>query len=133
MQIAGRSSLESNINVTPLVDVCLVLLIIFMVVTPMMVSGPVSLPETAHSLPTGAEKQIEVTVKADGSVYVDTLVLRREELTAALERLQREHPQRKVAVRGDKRVQYGEVADVLDACRAAGFEDVSLISLKRSS
>ena len=131
MQLAGRSSLESSINVTPLVDVCLVLLIIFMVVTPMIVSGTVVLPETAHSLPMGAEKQIEVTVKADGSVYVDSLVLRREELTGALERLQREYPQRKIAVRGDKRVQYGEVADVLDACRAAGFEDVSLISLKK--
>jgi biopolymer transport protein TolR len=132
MQIAGRTSLESNINVTPLVDVCLVLLIIFMVVTPMIVSGNVMLPETAHSSPAGAEKQIEVTVKADGSVYVDTLVMRREEVPGALERLQREFPQRKVAVRGDKRVQYGDVADVLDACRAAGFEDVSLISLKKS-
>ena len=131
MQVSRRSSLESSINVTPLVDVCLVLLIIFMVVTPMIVSGNVMLPETAHSSPAGAEKQIEVTVKADGTVYIGALVLRREEIAGVLERMQRETPQRKVAVRGDRRVQYGEVADVLDACRAAGFEDVSLISLKK--
>jgi biopolymer transport protein ExbD len=131
MQIARGAHLEANINVTPLVDVCLVLLIIFMVVTPMLVNGTVELPETTNNTPRAEEKQIDITVKSDGSVYLDTLVVRSDEAASALQRMHAEHPERRIAVRGDKRVQYGSVVDVLDACRRAGYEDVSLVSLKR--
>src|SRR5713101_8201350 len=85
----AHAPLQADINVTPLVDVCLVLLIIFMVVTPIIVHGvPVELPDTKHAAAVGeAARQLPVTVKEDGTVYVDGIVLRREQVAGELERL----------------------------------------------
>jgi len=122
--------LNSEINVTPLVDVCLVLLIIFMVVTPMLQKGvPVNLPTTDMPEKTpDTEKQLQISVKADNTVYVGPLVIRKEEVKAALEEIQSRTPDREIAVKGDKLVKYGEVMDVLKACRDVGFNDVGLIA-----
>jgi biopolymer transport protein ExbD len=76
-------------------------------------------------------QQLAITVKDDGSVYLGTLALRKEQISSELQRLHAESPNRPVAVRGDKSVAYGEVAAVLDACRDAGFNDVRLITTKR--
>ncbi|HVR41101.1 MAG TPA: biopolymer transporter ExbD [Thermoanaerobaculia bacterium] len=131
MRAIRSSPLQSEINVTPLVDVCLVLLIIFMVVTPVLVTGmPIQLPETRTGDP-AAKAPIAISVKEDGSVYIDTLVIRRDELEGELRARRARGVIAPVAVRADKRVPYGEVVDVLDACRAAGFEDVALMSVKR--
>lgn len=129
MRPATRA-LQSEINVTPLVDVCLVLLIIFMVLTPAMITGStVQLPETKHSTESG-EAPLSITVFADGKVLIGTSVIREDEVAAELDRLRsRPHPVA-VAVKGDKRVSYGAVMAVLDACRRAGWEDVKLVSLK---
>jgi biopolymer transport protein TolR len=133
MLLRSQSALQSDINVTPLVDVCLVLLIIFMVVTPLVVTGvPISLPVTRHAQSfSESTRQLPVTVKDDGTVYVGPVVVRREQVAPELERLHREAPDRPVAVRGDARVAYGEVIRVLDACRAAGFSEVRLVSQQR--
>lgn len=129
MRAARFVPLQSEINVTPLVDVCLVLLIIFMVVLPSMVNGiPVQLPESSVRSPIET-RVFPITVKADGTVYVDTLVVRSDEVPAALQRLRATAASRPVVVRGDKRVAYGEVAAVLGACRAAGWEDVKLATV----
>jgi biopolymer transport protein ExbD len=130
MHAQRNDSFESSINVTPLVDVCLVLLIIFMVVIPVMVTGvPVQLPKTKSAGPVSdANRQLPITVKDDGTVFLDATVVRREQVRSELERLHAQSPQRPVAVRGDKRVPYGQVVDVLDACRSAGYENVGLIS-----
>jgi biopolymer transport protein TolR len=130
MHAQPNASYESNINVTPLVDVCLVLLIIFMVVIPAMITGvPVQLPKTKTAGPvTDSNRQLPITVKDDGTVFLDSLVVRREQVRSELERLHAQSPQRPVAVRGDKRVPYGEVVNVLDACRSVGYENVGLIS-----
>jgi biopolymer transport protein TolR len=131
MHVRSHSALQSDINVTPLVDVCLVLLIIFMVVLPTIVVGmPVKLPAATTASSTALE-QLFVTVKDDGSVYVGTTVLRKEQVASELQRLHAQSPNRPVGVRGDERVAYGEVAGVLDSCRAAGFSDVRLITTKR--
>lgn len=131
MRVASHSSLESSINVTPLVDVCLVLLIIFMVVMPTIINGvPVKLPVTAHGDERGP-RQLEITVKDDGTVYLGTEVIRKDEVASELQRLHAKSPNRNVAVRGDKAVAYGEVVAVLDACRAAGYDDVRLITQRR--
>jgi biopolymer transport protein ExbD len=132
MRAARSASLQSDINVTPLVDVCLVLLIIFMVVLPTMVNGiPVQLP--AASIHTPIETRVfPITVKDDGTVYLDTLIVRKEEVPAALERLRGTNASRPIVVRGDKRVAYGEVATVLGACRKAGWEDVKLATVVES-
>jgi biopolymer transport protein TolR len=132
MHIRSHSTLESNINVTPLVDVCLVLLIIFMVVVPELVNGVnVNLPVVKGEPVPDAQRQLAVTVKDDGTVYVGSLVVRGEQVASEIERIHSESPQRAVAVRGDKRVAYGEVVKVLDACRTAGYNDVRLISQQR--
>ena len=127
MHIRSNTSLESNINVTPLVDVCLVLLIIFMIVMPTLVNGiPVKLP-MARGERVG-QGQINITVKEDGTVFIGPVVVRREQVASELRRLHGQQPDRRVAVRGDQRVSYGEVASVLEACRDAGFDDVGLIT-----
>jgi len=122
--------LASDINVTPLVDVCLVLLIIFMVVTPMLQKGvPVNLPTTENPEQTpDTEKQLQISVKADNSVYVGPLVIRKEEVKTALEEIYSRTPDREIAVKGDRLVKYGEIMDVLRACRDIGFNNVGLIT-----
>ncbi len=130
MKILRASTLQADINVTPLVDVCLVLLIIFMVVTPMIVTGvPVNLPQVRSATSAGdATRQLPISVNADGTLYVDAIVIRPEQLAGVLRTRHDEHPERPIAVRGDKEVKYGSVMTVLSACRTAGFNDVALIA-----
>lgn len=130
MRATTSRSLNSDINVTPLVDVCLVLLIIFMVVLPSMVNGvDVSLPRTS-SVASVDERVLPITVKADGSVYIGSLVIRRDEVRSSLQRLHATEASRPIAVRADKRVQYGEVVTVLAECREAGWQDVTLVGMR---
>jgi biopolymer transport protein TolR len=131
----SRAQLTSDINVTPLVDVCLVLLIIFMVVTPMLSKGvPVNLPVTEDPEKTpDTEKQLQIAVKADGSIYLGSTVLRKEQVQAELESIHQKTPDREIAVKGDKLVKYGSVLDVLKACREVGFNNVGLIAQPKKS
>ncbi|MGN6183263.1 MAG: ExbD/TolR family protein [Thermoanaerobaculia bacterium] len=126
----SAAGLNSDINVTPLVDVCLVLLIIFMVVTPMLQKGvPVNLPVTEDPEKTpDTEKQLQISVKADGIVYIGPNAVRKEEVESQLKDIQSRTPDREVAVKGDRLVKYGDVLDVLKACRDVGFNDVGLVA-----
>ena len=131
----SHAALTSDINVTPLVDVCLVLLIIFMVVTPMLQKGvPVNLPVTEEPEKTpDTEKQLQISVKADGSVYVGPNVVRKDEVQRTLEDLHQKDSSREIAVKGDRLVKYGDVLDVLKACREVGFNDVGLVTQPRKA
>lgn len=130
MHAPRTNALTAEINVTPLVDVCLVLLIIFMVALPLIVNGvPVRLPETSHNNPAG-ERLLTVTVKDDGTVYLGDDIVRRDEIDSALQRLRETEAARPIGVRADKSVAYGEVVSVLDACRKAGWHDVTLIAAR---
>jgi biopolymer transport protein TolR len=131
----AAAPLNANINVTPLVDVCLVLLIIFMVVTPMLQKGvPVNLPVTEQPEKTpDTDKQLQISVKADGSVYLGPNVVRKDQVESALKEIQERTPDREIAVKGDKLVKYGDVLDVLRACREVGFNDVGLIAQPKKS
>ena len=122
--------MNSEINVTPLVDVCLVLLIIFMVVTPMLQKGvPVNIPVTEEPEKTpDTDKQLQISVKADGTVYLGSTVVRREQVQSELEAIHQRTPDREIAVKGDKVVKYGAVLGVLKACREVGFNNVGLIA-----
>jgi biopolymer transport protein TolR len=126
----AHAPLNADINVTPLVDVCLVLLIIFMVVTPMLQKGvPVNLPVTEDPEKTpDTEKQLQISVKADGTVYVGPTAVRKEQVQSTLEEIHTRTPDREVAVKGDRLVKYGDVLDVLKSCREVGFNDVGLIA-----
>ncbi len=129
------ASLTSDINVTPLVDVCLVLLIIFMVVTPMLQKGvPVNLPVTEEPEKTpDTEKQLQISVKADGTVYLGSLPVLKQQMQAELEKIHERTPDREIAVKGDKLVKYGAVLDALKACREVGFNNVGLIAQPKKS
>jgi biopolymer transport protein TolR len=131
----SHAALNSDINVTPLVDVCLVLLIIFMVVTPMLQKGvPVNLPVTEDPEKTpDTEKQLQISVKSDGSVYLGPNVVRKEQVQSSLEEIFQRTPDREIAVKGDRAVMYGDVLDVLKACREVGFNDVGLIAQPKKS
>ena len=126
----SHAPLNADINVTPLVDVCLVLLIIFMVVTPMLQKGvPVNLPVTdAPEKTPDSEKQLQISIKDDGSVYVGPNVVRKDQVESLLKEIHERTPDREVAVKGDRLVKYGDVVDVLKACREVGFNDVGLIA-----
>jgi biopolymer transport protein TolR len=131
----SHAKMTSDINVTPLVDVCLVLLIIFMVVTPMLQKGvPVNLPVTDQPETTpDTEKQLQISLKSDGSVYLGPNVVRKDQVETALKEIHEKTPDREIAVKGDKQVKYGDVLDVLKACREVGFNDVGLISQPKKS
>jgi biopolymer transport protein TolR len=130
-----KAGLNADINVTPLVDVCLVLLIIFMVVTPMLQKGvPVNIPVTEDPEKTpDTDKQLQISVKADGSVYLGSTVVRKEQVQSELETIHQRTPDREIAVKGDKQVKYGAVLDVLKACREVGFNNVGLIAQPKKS
>lgn len=130
MNVSEKTAVRSEINVTPLVDVCLVLLIIFMVVTPMLQKGvDVALPETAdpEQMPEN-EKQLEVSVKADGNVFIGQNWIPEENLPAMLEEIHSNNPDREVVVKGDKRLKYKEVRRVMRLLNEAGFTRVGLIT-----
>ena len=126
----AATELVANINVTPLVDVCLVLLIIFMVVTP-LIKSPVALPEsrtaTNHPEQSG---QLSIIVNDDGTLFVGSVAIRREQLQSELRGLFERRPEAEVIVRADRRVRYGAVLEVLGQCRDAGFRDVGIITAK---
>jgi biopolymer transport protein TolR len=127
--------MNSEINVTPLVDVCLVLLIIFMVVTPMLQKGvPVNLPITSDPEKTpDTEKQLQISVKSDGTVYLGPLPVRKEQVQSELETIHGKTPDREIAVKGDRLVKYGDILDVLRSCREVGFNNVGLIAQSKKA
>ncbi|MDU8925839.1 protein TolR [Alisedimentitalea sp. MJ-SS2] len=126
----GRAQPMSEINVTPFVDVMLVLLIIFMVAAPLMTVGvPVELPKTAaNALPAEAEEPLTVTVTADGKVLVQTSEVPREELLGKLRAIAAERASDRVFLRADGAVPYAEVVQVMGALNRGGFSNIGLVT-----
>ena len=127
-EVLAPPEVQSNINVTPLVDVCLVLLIIFMVVTPMLQKGvDVALPETGEpaKMPE-TQKQLTISIKSDGSVYVKDNWVPDDQLPAALKQIHDENPDKTVVVKGDQRLKYKQVRKLMQVINEAGFGRVGL-------
>ncbi len=123
---------RSQINVTPLVDVCLVLLIIFMVVTPMLQKGvDVALPEThqPEKMPENS-KQLTISVKQDGSVFVNQNWIPDDQLAAQLKSIHEQTPDKSVVLKGDRRLKYKKVREVMKLVNEAGFSHVGLVTEK---
>ena len=130
---SGENSVKSDINVTPLVDVCLVLLIIFMVVTPMLQKGvDVALPETSRpeKMPEGA-KQVTVAIKADGSVAVSGKWVPQENLAHFFKDLHSQSPEKNIVIKGDRRLKYREIRKLMELVNDAGFAGVGLVAEKK--
>jgi len=120
----------AEINVTPFVDVMLVLLIIFMVAAPLMTVGvPIELPKTAaKALATDQEEPLTVTITAEGVVMIQKTEAAREELVAKLRAIAAERDSAKVYLRADGAVPYETVVQVMGALNAGGFEDIGLVT-----
>ncbi len=125
----GRYRPLSEINVTPMVDVMLVLLIIFMVTAPLMTSGvDVDLPKTdAKPLNQDAEP-ITVTINAKGQIYLGDSEVVLPELVAKLRAMARSNAERRIFVRGDKAINYGLVVQVMGTITEGGFTKVALLA-----
>ena len=129
----GGEGVRSDINVTPLVDVCLVLLIIFMVVTPLLQTGvDVALPSTTkpEKIPESA-KQLSVAIKNNGDVFIGKDYVPLGDLEAKLKEIHTSNPEKDIALKADKRLKYKEVRKVLQVINEAGFSGVGLITQKR--
>ncbi|WP_299164926.1 protein TolR [uncultured Tateyamaria sp.] len=126
----ARTRPMSEINVTPFVDVMLVLLIIFMVAAPLLTVGvPVELPKTAAgALPKDQEEPLTVTVTAAGAVQIQTTDVARDELVARLRGIAAERDSDRVFLRADGAVPYSAVMEVMGALNAGGFSNIGLVT-----
>ncbi|NBB97833.1 MAG: protein TolR [Alphaproteobacteria bacterium] len=126
----GRAGRMSEINVTPFVDVMLVLLIIFMVAAPMLTVGvPVELPRTsAGALPAEQEEPLSVTLTADGQVMLMNSEIGADDLIPRLRAVASERSNRKVFLRADGSIPYERVVQVMGALNAGGFNDIGLVT-----
>lgn len=119
----------SEINVTPLVDVMLVLLVIFMVTAPLMTVGvPVDLPKTQAAKMNDQVEPLTVSIDAAGQVFLQETPLDLGLLVERLIAITGHNPEAKIFVRGDKGLNYGRIMEVMGAIAAAGFHKVSLIA-----
>ena len=121
---------KGDINVTPLVDVCLVLLIIFMVVTPMLQQGvDVLLPEGAHAeKKPGKEGDLIISIKQDGTVFVGQDWIPDRNLVTYLRAEHQKDPNRNVMLKADKRINYGKVRMVMKAANEADFTGIAILT-----
>ncbi len=120
----------SEINITPFVDVMLVLLIIFMVAAPLLTVGvPVELPKTAAtSLPSDNEEPLTVTIDASGVVMIQTTEVDRSDLVNRLRAIATERADDRVYLRADGSVPYETVAQIMGALNAGGFSSIGLVT-----
>jgi len=130
----GRGEVSSEINVTPMADVMLVLLIIFMVVTPMLQKGvSVEMAKTNNPIDmqeADKEDSILVAVSRDGHYYLNQDKINVDELTARVSDLLKDRLDKMIFVKGDYRAKYGDVVKVVDDLRAAGVDKIGLLTEK---
>jgi biopolymer transport protein TolR len=128
----GKDSLKADINVTPLVDVMLVLLIIMMLIAPMLGGVTVQMPEAAY---TGekpdTQQQTTVSIDARGGFYVNSLPVPPGNLIPQVQRVLEEKKEKVVYLKGDKDAKYSAVMDVMDALRKAQIENIALITERK--
>ena len=125
----GRYRPLSEINVTPLVDVMLVLLIIFMVTAPLMTSGvSVDLPKTTAQPLNSDSEPVTVSIKADGTIFLQDQAVDLGDLVAKLQGIAQNNPERRIFVRGDKDLAYGRIMEVMGTITQGGFTKVALLA-----
>jgi biopolymer transport protein TolR len=135
MDVGGaKGGIKSDINVTPLVDVMLVLLIIMMIVAPLLQKGaPVRLPTAANSVDKPeTQGQTVVAVTAQGDYYVDGLPIPEADLQRRVTEILEDKNEKVVLIKADEDAPYGRVMEAMDELRAAGIEDMGLITERRA-
>lgn len=125
----NRRDKMSDINVTPFVDVMLVLLIIFMVTAPLLTVGvEVDLPKTKAGAVTGQDEPLAVTIDNEGRIFVQDTEVELDAMTSRLQAVSDNNPDVRIFVRGDAGVDYGRVMQVMGSLNAAGFQRLALIT-----
>jgi biopolymer transport protein TolR len=124
----------SEINVTPMVDVMLVLLVIFMVTAPLLTVGvPVDLPKTSAAPITGQDEPLVISVNAQGDAFIQNTPVPLENLAARLQAITENKPDTRIFVRGDKAINYGRIMEVMGIINQAGFRKVALVAEQPST
>ena len=127
----SNEELKAEINVTPLVDVVLVLLIIFMVVTPLLKQEvPIELPLATNSRGAEDPAQLTVSLAADGRALLDGVEVPAGEIVARLSAIYAARPDKTIFLEADRNLPHGRVVDLMDDCRAAGIERIGVITKK---
>ena len=133
----GSSSAKSEPNVVPLCDILLVLLIIFMVITPMVQKGAnVKLPETMnYQEQPEPGKMTEVTLKQDGTIYLDNKLIEESDLVGKIEAILEDSPdaESKILLKADVNIEYGRVVDIMNLIKNAQIEVVGLVTEQGTS
>lgn len=129
-----RRALNAEINVTPFVDVMLVLLIVFMITAPLLTTGvDVALPKTkAETLPAASQQPLTVTVTADGTIYVMQEAVEPDALIAKLEAVARTGYDERIYLRGDGALGWESGVDVMARIQAAGFRNIAIVTDPKS-
>lgn len=131
---SSENDVKSDINVTPLVDVCLVMLIIFMVVTLLRAGADVTLPQTnlPPKMPEGA-KQKTISMTARAEVVIDGVWIPDQNLAAYFKDLHTQSPEKTLVIKGDKSLKYKDVRKIMEIVNDAGFGGVGLVTDKRET
>jgi len=130
----GRYRPLAEINVTPLVDVMLVLLIIFMVTAPLMTSGvPVDLPKTSAQPLNSDAEPLTVSINAESKIFLQDQEVQLDELVAKLQASAQNNADRRIFVRGDKGITYGRIMEVMGTITQGGFTKVALLAEQPST
>jgi biopolymer transport protein TolR len=124
-----RYNTMTEINITPFVDVMLVLLVVFMITAPMLTQGvQVSLPEVQNTEIKPEEDPIEIAIKKDGSIYMGTLKIKEDELVTKLKAIKKLRANAAILLRADKEVSYGRVMTVMSSLQTSGLVDVGMVT-----
>jgi biopolymer transport protein ExbD len=131
MSISDSDELRAEINVTPLVDVVLVLLVILLLVAPLLKEDvPIELPIAAHALEDQSDATPTLTVAADGSVTLEGTPLPSDDLAARLGAIYASRPDKAIMLAAARTLSYARVVEVMDACRAAGIERIGIATAR---
>jgi biopolymer transport protein TolR len=135
MQLGGGGGVKSDINVTPLVDVMLVLLIIMMIIAPLLQKGvDVRLPIATNSASKPeTQDQTVLGIKADKTVWLNGVEVRKEEMRTRLESILETKKEKLILIKADEDAPYSAIMDAMDQLRASGIEDVGLITDSKAS
>ena len=124
-----KTKIMSQINVTPFVDVMLVLLIVFMVTAPLLTVGiPVDLPKVKATALTDQKDPIEITVNLEGDVYIGESLVEVENLIPRINAITEQNTEARIYIRGDRVVAYGRVMEIMSIINSAGYVKVALIT-----
>jgi biopolymer transport protein ExbD/biopolymer transport protein TolR len=133
VHVTNNDDLKAEINITPLVDVVLVLLIIFMVVTPLLKQEvPIELPLAENSRTADDAKQVTVSLSADGRLLINGTAVPADDLVTRLTAMYVDRPDKTIFLEADRTLSHGRIVDLMDDCRAAGVQRIGIITKRET-